>query len=175
MPPRVYRVMSMNTPFDEAVRAHGETVLRVCRAVLGPHTDADDAWSETFLSALEAWPGLPDDTNVQAWLVRVAHRKAIDVTRRRQRHAIPTDDLPDRPSTLGTPGDDHRDIWATVAALPPKQRQAIAYHYLGGLPYAEIAELIGGSPDAARRAASDGIAALRRHPLFTDDDEKGDR
>ena len=28
------------------------------------------------------------------------------------------DALPDRPATLGTPGDDHREIWATVAALP---------------------------------------------------------
>jgi DNA-directed RNA polymerase specialized sigma24 family protein len=49
-----------------------------------------------------------------------------------------------------------------VAALPPKQRQAVAYHYLTGLPYAEIAGLIGGTAAAARRAAADGIAALRR-------------
>jgi DNA-directed RNA polymerase specialized sigma24 family protein len=38
----------------------------------------------------------------------------------------------------------------------------VAYHYLGGLPYAEVAEILGGTADAARRAAADGIAALRR-------------
>lgn len=38
----------------------------------------------------------------------------------------------------------------------------MAYHYLAGLPYAEIATLLGGSPAAARRAAADGIATLRR-------------
>ncbi|HEY1640639.1 MAG TPA: sigma factor, partial [Streptosporangiaceae bacterium] len=66
-------------PFEAVVAAHGATVLRVCRAVLGP-ADADDAWSETFLSALRAYPDLPADANVEAWLVTIAHRKAIDVT-----------------------------------------------------------------------------------------------
>ena len=81
-------------PFEQVVAAHGETVLRVCRAVLAP-ADADDAWSETFLSALRAYPGLPADANVRAWLVTIAHRKAIDVTRTRARRAVPIADPPD--------------------------------------------------------------------------------
>jgi DNA-directed RNA polymerase specialized sigma24 family protein len=99
-------------PFEAVVSQHGPMVLRVCRAVLG-WADADDAWSETFLAALRAYPDLPADANVEAWLVTIAHRKAV------------------------------------------------AYHYLAGLPYQEIAAIIGGSAEAARRAASDGIAKLR--------------
>jgi DNA-directed RNA polymerase specialized sigma24 family protein len=38
----------------------------------------------------------------------------------------------------------------------------VACHYLGGLPYADVAAILGGSADAARRAAADGIATLRR-------------
>jgi len=38
----------------------------------------------------------------------------------------------------------------------------VAYHHLGGLPYAEVADLLGGTAVAARRAGADGIAALRR-------------
>lgn len=152
----------MKRPFEQAVERHGETVLRVCRAVLGPGLDADDAWSETFLAALQAWPDLPEDTNTEAWLVRVAHRKAIDITRVRARHAIPTDDLPEQVSPLGNPGGDEYGVWATVAALPERQRLAVAYHYLGGLPHAETAELIGGRTDAVRRAAADGIKSLRQ-------------
>lgn len=154
--------MTMKQPFDEAVKRHGATVLRVCRAVLGPGADADDAWSETFLAALKSWPDLDPETNVEAWLVRVAHRKAIDLTRARARHAIPTDDLPDHPSDDGNPGEAHHDIWTTVATLPERQRLAIAYHYLGGIPHAETAEIIGGSTDAVRRAAADGIKKLRQ-------------
>jgi RNA polymerase sigma factor (sigma-70 family) len=155
-------MMKMKQPFEMIVAQHGATVLRVCRAVLGPHTDADDAWSETFLAALKAWPTLPADANVQAWLVTIAHHKAIDVIRARQRQPITVDEFPERPSTIGVPGADHLDLWKAVAALSAKQRQAVAYHYLGGLPYQEIAQLLGGSTDAARRASSDGISALRR-------------
>jgi len=141
------------------VSEHGDTVLRVCRAVVG-FDDAEDAWSETFLSALRAYPDLPSDANVQAWLVTIAHRKAIDIIRaRRQGGSI--DDLPERPSRIGVPGSADDDLWGAVGNLPLKQRQAVAYHYLVGLPYAEIAALIGGTADAARRASADGIKTLR--------------
>ncbi|WP_221625361.1 RNA polymerase sigma factor [Homoserinimonas aerilata] len=150
----------MKQPFERVVHEHAATVLRVCRAVLGPHTDADDAWSETFLAALRAYPQLPDDANMEAWLVTIAHRKAIDVTRERQRRAVPVAEVPERATPL--PEADH-ELWDAVGHLPDKQRKTIAYHYLGGLPFAQVAEILGGTNAAARRAASDGIATLRRH------------
>jgi RNA polymerase sigma factor (sigma-70 family) len=140
------------------VAEFGPTVLRVVRAVLGP-ADADDAWSETFLAALRAYPQLPAGANVEAWLVTIAHRKAIDVTRSTARRAVPVADPPETEAGTDLPD---LDLAAALAALPPKQRRAVAYHYLTGLPYADIAEILGGSADAARRAAADGIAALRR-------------
>jgi RNA polymerase sigma factor (sigma-70 family) len=152
--------MEGKQPFDIVVATHGPVVLRVCRAVLGP-ADADDAWSETFLSAMKAYPALPADANVEAWLVTIAHRKAIDVTRAAARRAIPVAETPDM---AAAPAADSRDLdlVSAVAGLPAKQRQAVAYHYLAGLPYTEVAAIVGGSTDAARRAAADGIATLRR-------------
>ncbi|VVJ18611.1 RNA polymerase ECF-type sigma factor [Amycolatopsis camponoti] len=149
-------------PFEQVVTEHGPMVLRVCRAVLGP-ADAEDAWSETFLAALKAYPELPAEANVQAWLVTIAHRKAIDVTRAQARVPVPVGEIPDRPGGAG-PLDG--DLWDALARLPDKQRVAVAYHYLAGLPYAEIAEITGGSVDAARRAAADGVKTLRAtYPL----------
>jgi RNA polymerase sigma factor (sigma-70 family) len=152
----------MKRPFEQAVTEHGTVVLRVCRAVLGVE-EADDAWSETFLSALRAWPGLPDDADVRGWLVTIAHRKAIDVTRAAGRRALPVAEVPE---TGAAPAADSveldRDLAGALGALPPKQKQAIAYHYLAGLAYADVAAIVGGSADAARRAAADGIARLRR-------------
>ena len=150
--------MITKPPFEHVVRDHGATVLRVCRALLDP-TDADDAWSETFLAALRAWPELPADANVTAWLVTIAHRKAIDVTRSRQRRAVPVADL--TPAATADAPAHEPDLAQAVHALPPKQRQAVAYHYLADLPYADVATLIGGTADAARRAAADGIHTLR--------------
>lgn len=148
-------------PFEAVVAAHGATVYRVCRAILGP-VDADDGWSETFVAALKAYPELPDGANIEAWLVRIAHRKAIDVTRASARRATPVAEVPERPSAQRADGRD-LDLEAALATLPPRQRQAVAYHYLGGLPYREVAAVIGGSSDAARRSAADGIANLRKH------------
>ena len=157
--------MSIKQPFEKVVEEHGRTVLRVCRALLAA-PDADDAWSETFLSAMRAYRELPETANVEAWLVTIAHRKAIDVLRSRQRQPVPVEELTgaltEAPTRLGVPGADD-GLWQAVRALPDKQRQAVAYHYVAGLPYAEIAQILGGTTDAARRAAADGIRNLRRN------------
>jgi RNA polymerase sigma factor (sigma-70 family) len=152
--------MSRKQPFETVVEIYGPTVLRVCRAVVGV-VDADDAWSETFLSAMRAYPSLPEDANVEAWLVTIAHRRAIDVGRARSRRAVPTDTITDRADRNDRTQTD-LDLDAVLALLPDKQRWSVAYHYLGGLPYAEVAAILGGSVEAARRAAADGIATLRR-------------
>jgi RNA polymerase sigma factor (sigma-70 family) len=175
-------------PFERIVEEHGAVVLRVCRALLGPD-DAQDAWSETFLAALRAYPDLRPDSNVEGWLVTIAHRKAIDVLRRQARqpqpraisglleggtpaglgglcppaHQAPADAAPGHAS----PMDD--EVLAAVRALPPKQQAAVVHHYLADLPYREVGRVMGVSPEAARRSAADGIAALRAalttHPI----------
>jgi RNA polymerase sigma factor (sigma-70 family) len=153
------RLPDVKTPFEQVVDTHGPTVLRVCRAVLGP-VDADDAWSETFLSALRAYPDLPDGANVEAWLVTIAHRKAIDVRRADARRATPVDAVPERPGPSTAETDDA--LWAALRRLPDRQRLTVAYHHVAGLPHREVAAIVGGTEAAARRAAADGIAALRR-------------
>jgi RNA polymerase sigma factor (sigma-70 family) len=128
--------------------------------MVGP-VDADDAWSETFLSALRAYPTLPSDANVEAWLVTIAHRKVIDLVRKAQRSAKPVAEVPVA-LIESDPEGGETDLAQMLGRLPDRQRLAVVYHYLGGLPYAEVAAVIGGSPEAARRAASDGIAKLRK-------------
>jgi len=147
-------------PFSEVVARHGSTVLRVCRAVVGA-VDADDAWSETFLSALRAYPALPADANVEAWLVTIAHRKAVDIVRKAQRSAKPVAEVPVAATAVDL-DETEVDLTRLLSRLPERQRFAVVYHYLGGLPYAEVAAVVGGSPEAARRAAADGIAKLRK-------------
>ena len=66
-------------------------------------------------------------------------------------------------TSLGVPGERNGDLWQAVAALPEKQRLAVAYHYVAGLAYAEVAAILGGSGDAARRAAADGVKNLRKN------------
>jgi RNA polymerase sigma factor (sigma-70 family) len=136
-------------------------VLRVVRALLGP-ADAEDAWSETFLAALEAYPRFRPGSNERGWLVTIAHRKAIDQLRSKARAPVPSDDLPAIEPIQDVVTDRDPELWGALQALPFKQRAAVTYHYLGGLPYAEVGSLIESSEAAARRSAADGIAALRK-------------
>lgn len=147
-------------PFDQIVDEHGPAVLRVCRAMLAP-ADADDTWSETFLAALRAYPRLLPGSNVRAWLLTIAHRKAIDLHRAAARAPVPAAVVPERPTTFGIPAEPDTELRDAVRALPPKQRGAVVYHYLADLPYHEVGKLLGTSEAAARRSAADGIAALR--------------
>ncbi len=147
-------------PFEEIVAEHGPTVLRVCRAVLGYH-EAEDAWSETFLAALRAYPDLDPGANVEAWLVTIAKRKAIDSHRAATRHPVPVAELPEEPGRDDGPGGWDDDLWSALKSLPVKQREALAYHHLAGMPYAQVATILGNSEAAARRAAADGLKTLR--------------
>jgi DNA-directed RNA polymerase specialized sigma24 family protein len=153
--------VSRKPPFEEVVARHGPAVLRVCRAVLGP-ADAEDAWSETFLAALAAYPRLRPNSNIEAWLVTIAHRKALDHVRAASRRPGTTGSAPELPAPGAAPGPWESDVWKALQSLAPRQRQAIAYHYLADLPYRHVARILGGSEDAARRAAADGIAILRK-------------
>jgi RNA polymerase sigma factor (sigma-70 family) len=147
-------------PFEAVVDEHGAVVMRVCRALLSPD-DAQDAWSDTFLAALRAYPDLRPDSNVRGWLVTIAHHKAVDVLRRAGRRPRPTDPLPEA-STEDRVTTPDADLRAALDALPDKQRGAVIYRYLADLSYAEVGALIDSTETAARRSAADGIAKLRQ-------------
>jgi RNA polymerase sigma factor (sigma-70 family) len=166
-------------PFEAIVAEHGAVVMRVCRGLLGA-VEAEDAWSETFLAALRAYPSLRPGSNVRGWLVTIAHNKAVDQIRTRIRVPVPAGDVEvsERGSGAGggrlvrrlalgggqpEPEPVDTELHSALAALPPKQRGAVVYRYLADLPYAEVAALLDCSQAAARRSAADGIASLRRH------------
>src|SRR5438067_3361526 len=155
-------------PFEAIVSEHGAMVMRVCRALLGP-VEADDAWSETFLAALRAYPDLRPGSNVAGWLATIAHHKAIDQLRARARRAEPAADVGEHlagvepgPELMATLEPVGRELHGTLAALAPKQRLAVVYRYLADLSYADVGALLECSEAAARRNAADGIARLRR-------------
>lgn len=150
--------MKTNPPFDLVVREHGPAVLRMCSSLLGAGADAQDAWSETFLAALRAYPQLAVGANVQAWLITIAKRKAIDALR--SKHPIPVEFLPERTAPVEGLGD--LELLESLHSLTELQRKVIGYHYLLGFPYADIPAFLGGTAASLRRAAADGIKTLRK-------------
>jgi len=142
-------------PFQQLLERHSEDVWRTLRAIVGAQA-AEDCFQETFLAALRAYPRLRPDSKPRAWLLTIAHNKAIDHLRRtRLQEAeveVAAEDAP-------APED---EIWSAVAALPPRQRAAVALRYIGDLSHREIAAAIGCSEEASRRSLHDGLETLRR-------------
>ena len=146
------------TPFQQVLDAHQDVVWRVCVAVAG-RDEAEDAFQEAWLSALRAYPKLDDGANVRAWLITIAHRKAIDIHRGRARRPLVVEHLPETPAPEPAVPDD--GLWDAVRALPPGQRAAITLRYAGDLRPAEVGQALGISGDAARRRIADGLKTLR--------------
>jgi DNA-directed RNA polymerase specialized sigma24 family protein len=145
-------------PFQRFLDEHREPVFRFLVASVGRDA-ADDCFQETFLSAMQAYPKLRPRSNHRAWVMTIAHRKALDHHRARARGAIPVEAVPEVAVHDAPPGDD--GTWARVRALPPKQRAAVLLRYAGDLTHAEVAVALGCSEEAARRSAHEGLKKLR--------------
>jgi RNA polymerase sigma factor (sigma-70 family) len=146
-------------PFQRFLDEHREPVHRFLVASVG-RDGADDCFQETFLAAMGAYPRLRAGSNHRAWVMTIAHRKAMDHHRARKRNAIPVDDVPEIAVHDPPPADD--ETWTRVRSLPPKQRAAVLLRYAGDLTHAEVAVALDCSEEAARRSAHEGLKKLRQ-------------
>ncbi len=152
--------MTALPPFQTVLDQHSAAVMAVLQGAVG-RNGAEDCFQETFLAALRAYPKLANGANLRAWLLTIAHNKAIDHHRANGRQPIPVEQVPEVAVHDALPGPDER-LWAAVGALPPKQRAAVALRYGSDLPHGEIAAALGCSPAAARRSLHEGLKRLRK-------------
>ncbi|HYY64218.1 MAG TPA: sigma-70 family RNA polymerase sigma factor [Gaiellaceae bacterium] len=140
-------------PFEMFYDEHKDAVFAHLRRLLGQ--GAEDAFQETFLRALRAYPGLRDGRHLRAWVFTIATRIAIDENRRGR----PRGEMPELATEDVLPP--HAELGPMTDELPPKERAAVVLRYGFDLPYDEIAAALGSSEDAARQAASSGVRRLR--------------
>jgi RNA polymerase sigma factor (sigma-70 family) len=152
-------------PFQTFLERHRDAVYRFLVFSVGPDA-ADDCLQETFVAALRAYPRLEDGSNLRAWVLTIAHRKAIDAHRARSRRPVPLPDLPDRPAPpvkLPDPA-----LWDAVGKLAPKQRAAIVLRFVSDLPFREVGRILDTTEAAARQNVREGLAHLRKE--YRDDE-----
>jgi RNA polymerase sigma factor (sigma-70 family) len=153
--------MAVLPPFQRFLEDHRDDVWRFLVAAVG-RTDADDCFQETFMAAMRAYPRLRaggPDHNLRAWVLTIAHRKALDTYRSRKRHPVPVEELPE--VAHHDPELREGELWAQVRELPAKQRGAIMLRYGADLSHAEIALALDCSEEAARRSLHEGLKKLR--------------
>jgi RNA polymerase sigma factor (sigma-70 family) len=150
-------------PFQRLLDTERDAVWRFLIAAVGRDA-ADDCFQETFLAALRAWPRTSANLeNPRAWVLTIAHRKALDHHRARSRQPVPVGGVPESPAPPEAPGVRlEGDAWDQVRALPTKQRGAVLLRVAGDLSHAEVAVALGCSEEAARRSAHEGLKKLRK-------------
>jgi len=142
-------------PFERFYVEQRDIVLGFLRGRLGANA-AEDAFQETFLRALRAYPRLEHGEHLRAWVLTIAARLVIDSGRR----ARPvSSQLPELAVEDGRPP--YAQLEHLANGLPPTERAAVVLRYGYDLPYDDIAAALGSSPEAARQAASSGIRRLR--------------
>jgi RNA polymerase sigma factor (sigma-70 family) len=154
-------VLGPPPPFQSFLDANRDIVWRFLVSAVG-RSDADDCFQETFIAALRAYPRVRPDSNLRAWVLTIAQRKAIDSHRARARRALPHPDLAalDGRHTSAAETPDHA-VWEAVHSLPARQRSAVTLRFVADLPHREIARAIGCSEQAARRSLHEGLTKLR--------------
>jgi RNA polymerase sigma factor (sigma-70 family) len=148
-------------PFETFYEEHKDPVFAHLRRLLGQ--GAEDAFQETFLRALRAYPKLRNGHHLRAWVFTIASRVAIDESRRRQ--PVRSSRLEELAVEDGLPP--NAELGPLTDELPPKERAAVVLRYGFDLPYDEIGAALGSSEDAARQAASSGVRRLRERSKQT--------
>ena len=145
-------------PFQRFLDENREVVWRFLVRSVGP-VEAEDCFQETFIAALRAYPRLRADSNLRAWVLTIAHRKALDAHRGRARRALPVADVGRARRARAAPARSAPDgeLWQAVRELPARQRSAVVLRYVADLAHREIAAAIGCSEEAARRSLHEGL------------------
>lgn len=153
--------MSAPLPFQTFLDENRDVVWRFLVSAVG-RAEAEDCFQETFIAALRAYPRLREGSNLRAWVLTIANRKAIDAHRGRARRALPVSgiDAIDGRVERG-PHEGVSELWEAVRELPERQRSAVALRFIADLAHREIAAAIGCSEEAARRSLHEGLTKLR--------------
>jgi RNA polymerase sigma-70 factor, ECF subfamily len=128
--------------------------------LLGNRQDAEDITQEVFVSAYLTWDSLYARDKLSGWLYRIATNLCIDLLRQRRRifcwvyeHAdgVIEEDDPFRMSHSGGILEiaEREHIQCALARLPQGYALPLLLNASRGIPYQEIAVIVGISPRAA--------------------------
>ncbi|HEX2904897.1 MAG TPA: RNA polymerase sigma factor SigJ [Jatrophihabitans sp.] len=155
-----------------AFQADRARLTRIAYAVLGSYTEAEDVVSDVWLRLVRA-DAVQAIRDLEAWATIAVGRAALDAYRsaRRQRERYVGPWLPEPFVAEGRTLDpaDRVTLDETVSfallvvleSLTPAERTSWVLHELFGMPFAEIADVVGRSPAAVRQLASRARARLR--------------
>jgi RNA polymerase sigma-70 factor (ECF subfamily) len=151
--------------FDAFARGQRQALVAFAWTLTGDVGAAEEVAQDALRAIWQAWDRGDSIDHPEAWARQVVANRAADRVRRAGRERRALDVVGARPEpSVELPTTDH-DFWDAVRALPARQAQAIALHYLEDRPVAEIAEILGCAPATVkvhlhrgRRALADALS-----------------
>ena len=148
---------------------YGRLAYSLAYRILGESEAAEDVVQDAFLSAWRGAEGYRRDRgNVRAWLLSIAHHRAVDILRRKTTfRPAPLEIAEQQPGDEDTAASaernvEHRSVREALEGLPPAQRRTIELAYFGGYTHVELSELMGVPLGTVKGRMRIGLQKLRR-------------
>lgn len=147
---------------DRLLAEHGAEIQAVAQVILRDRDEAADVLEETVITAWEKASSLRDPAALRPWLLRIATNRAL--SRRRMTARLVAIDFAGELPGRDTRGrvETHLAILEGLRVLAPRERAAIALHYLADLPVEEVARAMGTSPNTVKTQLREALAKMRR-------------
>ena len=175
LPDRLAR--DLDGSFDDLVRVHQRLVFGLALRVVGDRADAEEVAQDTFERAYHALAGYEAERvaamRLRPWLARIALNLARNRLRRRPPPARPLEDGDGQAMAVAAPAASQPDQLAErrqerellvelLAGLPRGWREAVVLRHVEGLPYAEVAEVLGRPVGTVKTHVHRGVRQLRQ-------------
>ena len=156
--------------FDEIYERYVSRVYRYMRIALGDEHEAEDAAHEIFVKLLDALPRYETRAvPFRIWLFRIVRNHTINHLRKHRRISVMAPDQVNRrveEAGARSPTDavlalDDDDLLRLIGCLPIAQRQVMVLRYVMEFSVAEVAKILGRSPNAVSMLQQRAFAILR--------------
>lgn len=165
----VARVLAGETDqYAQIVDRYQQALYRHAVSMVLDHDAAADMVQDAFIRAYTNLKECRDAARFRAWLFQTLRNRCLDYLREpRRRHvrmddAEPLFDTADDPGALAERNELRTDITRALADLPPEQREAFVMHYVDGMAYEAMADLLNASVSALKMRALRARQALSR-------------
>ena len=148
--------------FESFYRSEYRAVVGLAYALSGSRLAAEDIAQDAFLAAHRQWDRVAFYDQPESWVRRVVSNLAVSAFRTKVREAGALARFKPRDEYLPSLAAEDADFWKAVRALPNRQAQVIALHYLEDRSVSEIGQILGCSANTVKVHLHKGRDRLAR-------------
>lgn len=135
-----------NEAFTELVDRYKNAVYRHSFAIVQDEDEAEDITQDTFITAYYKLQSYNSEYRLATWLFKIATNRSLTIVSKRKRTKVLDQEKLDLVvSPHSGPHDTalHGELHRAVQLLHPNYRSVVSLYYWQGLPYTEVASIMG--------------------------------